>query len=129
MQDVSERLKLLRKSLNLNQTAFGEKLGVTRSVIKNLELGTVEVKEHMLKLICSLFSVNEEWLRTGEGEMLNQTDDAILSAIANQYGADELDKRIIEVFLRLPPEQRKAFSAFATQLADNLNADDKKADK
>lgn len=64
-----ERLKTLRKNeLNLTQAEFAEKIGVTRAVIKNLELGIVELKDHMIKLICGEFNVCEEWLRNGNGE-------------------------------------------------------------
>lgn len=127
MQNIADRLKILRKSLNLNQTEFGEKLGVTRSVIKNLELGAVEVKEHMLKLICSVFNVDEDWLRTGNGEMSRKNDAAILAAIAEQYDADETDLKILEIFLKMPKEQRDIFKTFVLNMANNFSADKAKA--
>lgn len=62
-------LKALRKALKLTQTEFGEKLGVTRSVVKNWEYGAVEPTEMAIRHICNTFQVNEEWLRTGKGVM------------------------------------------------------------
>lgn len=68
---INERVKQLRKTLDLNQTEFGEKLGVSRSVIVNLELSKVNPKELFLNHLCSVFNVNIDWLFSGEGEMFN----------------------------------------------------------
>lgn len=71
--NVFERIKYLRKNeLHLSQTEFGKKLGVSRSVIKNMELNNLarpDQKEPIIKLISKTFGVYESWLKTGEGEM------------------------------------------------------------
>lgn len=69
----SVHLKALRKALGLNQTEFGEKLGVTRSVVKNWEVDAVIPNEMAIRHICNTFRVNEHWFRTGEGEMFEET--------------------------------------------------------
>lgn len=69
--EMFDRVRYLRKQkLHLTQEEFGEKLGVTRSVIKNMELNLLarpDQKEPLIKLICKEFNVNEDWLRTGAG--------------------------------------------------------------
>ena len=64
--ELYERIRELRKNyLHMSQTDFGERLGVSRSVIKNIELNALakpDQKLSLLKLICKEFSVNEEWL-------------------------------------------------------------------
>lgn len=70
---MNKRIEEIRKSIPLSRNAFGEKIGVSGDVINNLERGRVEVKEHMILLICEKFNVNEAWLRTGEGEMFLST--------------------------------------------------------
>lgn len=71
--EIYERIRILRKNhLKLSQEEFGKRLGVTRSVIKNIELNVLarpDQKEPIYKLICREFGVNELWLRTGEGEL------------------------------------------------------------
>ncbi len=71
-----ERIKHLRKNiLNLSQDEFGKKLGVNRDVINNIErnrLKKPEQKEPLYMLICSVFNVSENWLRTGEGEIFKK---------------------------------------------------------
>lgn len=73
MNEIISRIKEIRKINNLSQTTFGEKMGVSRDVIKNIELEIVPLKEHFIKLICSTFNVNENWLRTGNGNMFSST--------------------------------------------------------
>ena len=67
---MKERIKAVRASANLNQSAFGEAIGVTLSAVQKWELGIAEPRPAILKNIASRFGIREEWLRTGEGEML-----------------------------------------------------------
>ena len=69
---MNERLKELRKALHLNQTEFGERLGLKQSTITNYEIGLRTPMDSTIKSICDTYGVNETWLRTGEGEMFVQ---------------------------------------------------------
>lgn len=84
---MNERIKALRKELELNQAEFGEKIGVSRSVIANIELNRVEPKELLVKHICDIFNVNEQWLLNGSGEMftIKPTHDKSLDELLNLY--------------------------------------------
>lgn len=64
-----KRVKEVRKSLGLTLDKFGERIGVGKSAISNIERGTRGFTDQMLKAICREFNVNEEWLRDGSGEM------------------------------------------------------------
>lgn len=66
---MNERVKELRKALGLTLEKFGERVGVTKSGISKLERGERSVTDQMLISIVREFNVNEQWLRTGEGEM------------------------------------------------------------
>ena len=80
---MNERIKELRKALGLTLEKFGEKLGVQKSAISKIERGENGVAEPMFKSICREYNVNENWLRTGEGEMFVQRtlDEEITSFI------------------------------------------------
>lgn len=123
MKTDYERLRELRKHYKLSQTEFAEKLGVTRSVIKNLELGVVEIKEHMLKLIAATFNVNEEWLRNGTGEMLIQTPKNILDELVAAHGLTEKETAIVSAFLDLSPAGRSAIIEYVEKAARGLSSD------
>jgi transcriptional regulator with XRE-family HTH domain len=71
---INDRIKQLRKSLNLSQTDFGKKLGVSRDVINNLDRSAVDPKPLMLDHICSVYNVNPDWLMHGTGEMFLERD-------------------------------------------------------
>lgn len=106
MTDISIRIKELRKHQKLSQSAFGEKIGVSRDVIKNLELNIVPVKEHFIKLICSEFNVNENWLKTGYGEMFNNSP---------------YQKELSELLDSLTPDTQQCLLVMAKELLDTQN--------
>ncbi len=66
---MNERLRKLRKTLDLTQQAFADKLGIARGNIGAYEVGKNALSDAVISLICREFDVNENWLRTGEGEM------------------------------------------------------------
>lgn len=105
---MNERIKELRKSLNLTLEKFGERLGVSRSAMSNIENGNRNVTEQMLKSICREFNVSEVWLRTGEGEMyVPQTRNQEIQAFINDVMADEdeaFKKRFISALSKARPE-------------------------
>lgn len=72
---MNERLRLLRKKLELNQEEFGKRIGIGKTSVSKLESGENNPSEQTVILICREFNVNEEWLRTGSGEMFDQLTD------------------------------------------------------
>ena len=90
---MNNRIREVREHFKLTQTEFGERLGVSRDVIGNIEynrLKNPKQKEPIIKLICSTFGVNEIWLRSGEGEMFQaMTDDEELAAYLGDVMNDE----------------------------------------
>ncbi len=70
MINANERIKYLRKEvLHLTQQEFSEALNISRSNMGNIETGQISLTERVISDICEKYNVNEEWLRTGEGEM------------------------------------------------------------
>lgn len=67
---INKRIKEIREDINLSQQKFGEKLGVSRDVISNIENNRVEVKTVFITHMCEVFNVNKCWLETGEGGSL-----------------------------------------------------------
>ena len=115
---MNERIKLLRKTLKLSGEKFGEKLGVKRSAISDLETGRNNLSEQMLLAICREYNVNEEWLRTGEGEMFIETKESFLENISKQYSLDDLDIKIIESYLSLSPDGREFIKNYIKSICD-----------
>jgi len=71
---LNKRLRLLRKTLDLTQQEFADKIGMKRNTIANYETNRNEPSNSVISLICREFNVSETWLRTGEGEMFIEVD-------------------------------------------------------
>lgn len=72
---MDERIKELRKALDLNQTEFGNRIGIKQGTVTGYETGNRMPTDAVLLSICREFDVNETWLRTGEGEMFERLTD------------------------------------------------------
>lgn len=66
MAGISERIKYIRKDFLLTQVEFSKRLGVTNAHISKIEKGITTPSEALIKLICEVFDVNEQWLKHGE---------------------------------------------------------------
>ena len=66
---MNERIKKIRKEVGLTQQEFAEAIKVNRNTVATYEMGRSIPSDAAISLICREFDVNEEWLRTGEGEM------------------------------------------------------------
>lgn len=110
LMSVSERIRALRKELKLSQEAFGERIGVSKGVIVNLELERAPAKDLMLKMICRTFNVNPLWLESGEGEMFLDVPDTILDDLAVEFDLSPTEKNIVTNYLRMSPEDRRKVS-------------------
>ena len=71
-QELNERIKKLRKTLDMTQQAFADKLGVKRNTVGQWECGVNPLTDQTVVSICREFNVNENWLRTGEGDMFTE---------------------------------------------------------
>ena len=98
----NERVKEVRKSLGLTLEKFGERIGVTRGSMSNIENGNRNLTEQMTKSICREFSVDYMWLTTGEGEMFIDSDDDFIERIDRiMAGEDEARKNLFKFMLEL----------------------------
>lgn len=124
---MNERLKKLRKTLDLTQQEFADKLGIKRNTVAQYEIGRNEPIDAVILSICREFNVNEEWLRTGEGEMFEQMteqqkllkytgmllkdkDSAIVNAIQS----------FIVTYEQLDDTSKATLEKIAQQFVDNL---------
>ena len=66
---MNERILLLRKTLNLTQKEFAKKIGISHGTLSDIEKNKIPIQERHIITISLAFGVNENWLRTGEGDM------------------------------------------------------------
>lgn len=112
---MNERIKELRKELGLSGEKFGNKIGLTRMAISNLENNKYNLTEQTIISICREFNVNEDWLRTGNGNMFNPVDSISLDELASTLDPLELD--ILKAYFSLDKDIRqKAIEHFRSCL-------------
>lgn len=122
--DLKDRIKQVRKSVNLNQADFGQRVGVKGNTIGNYEIGLRTPSDAVILSICREFGVSETWLRTGDGEMFIRPDpDDEIDRILAQISAsdDELIRRIIRAYWRLDQKEKAAISKLIDGLCENRN--------
>ena len=105
---MKDRIKKIRRELDLTQQEFAERIGIKRNTIANYETGRNDPVDSVISLICREFDVCEEWLRTGEGEMFKPKPSDILDQLAYKYKLFNFDYVMIEKFLAMPPDLRRA---------------------
>lgn len=119
---MNERIKLLRKTLGLNQTDFGERIGVKQGSVAGYESGARVPLDAVVTSICREFNVNETWLRTGEGEMLNPVsrDEQIVDFMGDilKNESDSFRRRFIAALSKLDESEWEVLEKIALELAD-----------
>ena len=102
MDEIKDRIKAIRKTLDLTQTEFGEKIGLGLGAIKNLEYGRTEPSPALSDLICKTFGVSVIWLEPGEGEMFRKmTRREKIANFVSEALADESDDFMSQLILVL----------------------------
>lgn len=124
---MKEQLKKLRKHLDMTQQAFADKIGMKQNTIAQYEMGRTVPSNAIVFSICREFGVNENWLRTGDGEMfeelteqqklmkytdllLKDKDSAIATAI----------QTLIVTYEQLDDTSKATLEKIAMQYIDNL---------
>lgn len=104
---MNERIKELRKSLGLTQEKFSSRIGIKRNTLANYEIGRNDPIDGIVFSICREFNVNEQWLRTGEGEMFEKQNNAAVAKAAQLLGKkDPIFEAFVETYADLSPSDR-----------------------
>lgn len=106
--NINQRIRQLRKDLGLSQKELGDRISLKHGAISRIEQTGVAVTDQNIRLICDTFNVSEHWLRTGEGEMYEETDDILLKQLAAQYKLEGERLDLVRNFLLLTIEQQEA---------------------
>lgn len=118
---MKERIKRLRKTLNLTQQEFAERIGVKRNTVGQYEIGRNDPTDTVITLICKEYGVNEAWLRHGTGEMFAPDPEDELSALAAKYHYSPAAGLLIEKFVNLPEDRREVIIKFLEDYAAALS--------
>ena len=125
---MNERLKKLRKTLDMTQQEFADKLRVPRNTIGGYEVGKSNPSDAAVNNICNTFNVNEEWLREGKGEMFIKMtrDEEIATFIGKTLHSegDSFKKRLISALSALNESDWENLEKLALSLVDKEKEQD-----
>jgi len=103
---IKERIKAVRKALNMRQKDFAKGVFLSQSFYGQIETGLKKPNERIYELICNKYSVNKDWLITGQGEMFRETP------------SDAELLELMEIIKELDPLFREYIIKQIKQLAD-----------
>ena len=121
MNELNSRIKQVRKALGVSQDEFGNGLGLGRGAITNIELNKTTPKPLVVQLICKTYNVNEQWLRTGEGEMFVQRtrSQEITDFMADLVLTEnEFKRRFVSVLARLDEKDWELIEKMAEMISE-----------
>ena len=116
---IGERIKQVRKALGLTQTRFGEIIGLKQNSVALIEAGR-ETSDQTIFAICREFRVNEEWLRTGAGEMFIPSPETVVDKLAEDYRLCPEAKAMVAQFITLDPEAQLAVFNYMCAVVDEI---------
>lgn len=138
-EHLSERLSRLLQVSGLKKKYFAEKAFISPSLISEVLSGRSQISERTAKSICNAFSVNVEWLLTGEGDMLKRTaPDRPLELTETKKGPDAFSRiaerrapnytpapltkgqRLLQAFALLDEERQERLIAMAEDMSTAL---------
>lgn len=109
MTDLGKRVKKIRNELQMTQEEFGSQIGLKKNSLSQIESGKNALTQQNIVAICKVFHVNEDWLRTGEGEMFVKIskEDEIMNLIEQSMSEESgaIKRRFAAAIMKLTPEQ------------------------
>lgn len=121
---MNERLRKLRKSLDMTQQNFGARISVKGNTVAQWESGRNEPSDSAISLICREFNVNEDWLRTGSGKPFIETPSSTIEQLKKEFRLDDFSYNLVYQYLKLAPEQRQIVRDFFYDVVESRSAEE-----
>lgn len=126
--EINERFRQVRNALDVSQDDFATKANRTRSEIKNIEYGKTAPKSEVVNAVCRAWNINEQWLRTGEGEMfvaLSRDEEiaAFIGDVLRDPGEDSFRRRFVSMLSRLSEADWAVLERMALALSNKEKKD------
>ena len=119
---MKDRIKKIRKELDLTQQKFADRIGVKQNTVAQYEMGRNIPIDSVISLICREFNVNEDWLRTGQGDMFikpsRNEEMARLTKMLLNEEEDSFKNRLISVLANLTEEQWELLAEISEKLSN-----------
>ena len=121
---MNTRVRALRDYLGLTMKEFGEKLSLSQGNVSLIESGKVNITDRNIKLICSTWNVNENWLRNGEGDMFQPESSSAVDQLVKRFSFPEICAKLLYTYDALDEERQKAVLDYARTFIASMIRDD-----
>lgn len=119
---IGDRIRIVREYFKLNQRSFASSIKIGQSTLAMFENNQREVRDIHIDLICSKYGINEEWLRTGNGDMVLLKEDNLTALLAKiDIEEDDFIKDLIEVYMELDDTSKNALRKIADSMIEKRN--------
>lgn len=115
MESMYERIAEISKESGLNKTEFGQRVGISQSMVSLICLGKANPSDRTISDICRVFRVNEEWLRNGTGEKYRKKPRA--EELGEIFADLEVDETVKARFIRTLADFPEEYFAQALEMA------------
>ena len=117
---LSKRINELISALNLSQSEFGKRIGVTRTAVSKWCNGIQGPSETTIREICRQFNVDYNWLTEGKFEMFLKAPKSKIEILQRDYGLTTDECAYILTFLQADQTTRQSLILFNKQFINNL---------
>jgi transcriptional regulator with XRE-family HTH domain len=93
---ISDRVKFIRKKYKLTQKEFAERLRVGQSTVATVERKN-NVSDQFVYILSNEFGIEEEWIRTGKGNM-KKSPEEMVKEIINKLPPEEVMEALNNLF-------------------------------
>lgn len=114
---INDRMKEVRIAMDLSQERFGQPLGLTKTSVSSIENNLRVVSERTILLLHASWKVNENWLRTGDGEMFDLGGDDFISELGEKYNLNAFQQNLVRIVYDMPPAYQEMIQTLARRLA------------
>lgn len=123
---IGARIKELRNTLELTQTEFANKIGLSRNAVASYEGEIRTPNDAIIKLICKEFNVDYYWLTEGaDVDMFMKLPNTLMEKLSERYNLNKKSQMVLKTYLEAPEDEKKAIENFLTTLAENMQKESK----
>lgn len=130
---IGTNIRKIREALGLTQEEFAERLGITRSMVANLEYGKLQAPQKKLplfRLISEKFGVPVEWILADDPGPVPLSDQADAQREAQSISkildsSDPLIAGFLDFYKRRTKQEREQIAQYVLDFAASLKANQK----
>ena len=129
---MKDRIKKIRKSRNLTQQEFADRLNIKRGTIANYELGRNEPIDAVITLICREFGISEDWLRYDKGRMeadVSRENEIATLMRSSLRGSEEFKEAVIQAVKTRSESELEMLEKMLWDIVYNLQKNKKGQDE